>query len=272
MKKSPIAIGLALLTSGLSHAGTYQTEITPSYSTGEIEVGSADVDIDEFRLGGEYYFGGVDDSKGPLAEAAFLDRASSVRASYGMGEIDGNGGDLDTDRFSLGGRFVDSASGWIFSIDYSEFEIDDGGDETETWDFSVGKYIAENTAVTFTYRTEEEGNDDTDFYVAEVKHIAELSGGAYLSLEGLLAIGDADERDDPIVYGGSFTYYPTRHFGIGALAALEDSDDTEETTYSIFGSWFASDTLAVTASYDIVDDDEINVESDVFTIGAILRF
>lgn len=271
MKKSTIATGLALLTSGLCHAGTYQAEVTLGYSTGEIEVGNADIDTDSLFIGGEYYLNGVDDSKGPLAEAAFLDRASSVRAAYETGEQDGIGGDDDIDGFALGGRLVDGTSGWIFSADYAEIDID-GGSDTEAWNLSVGKYIAENTALSFTYTTVEEGNIDTDIYAVDIKHVTALSGGAYISLAGLLATGDVDQGDDPFIYGGSFTYYPMRNIGFGASATFTDSDDTEETEFSVFGSWFPSDNLVLTASYDISDDDETDIESDIFSVGAAFRF
>ena len=271
MKKSTIAAGLALLASGLCHAGTYQAEITPGYSTGEIEIGNADFDTDAFTIGGEYYFNGVDDSKGPLAEAAFMDRASSIRAAYINGENDGRGSDTDFDGYTLGGRLVDEASGWLFSIDYDELDIDRGAD-IETWDFTVGKYVAENTTLSFTYSTSEEGNIDTDIYAVDVKHIAALSGGAYISLSGILGVGDVDRADDPLIYGGSFTYYPVRNIGVGASAVFTDSDDTDEQIYSLFGSWFPADNLAITASYEFLEDDDINTDADLFSIGAVFRF
>ena len=272
MRKSVIATGLALAVTGISHAGTYNTELRASYSTGEIETPGADADVDQLGIGGEYYFNGVDDSKGPLAEAAFLDRASSVRANYIDGEFDGRFNDEDFDGFSLGGRLVDPASGWIFEVDYTEVEADDSGD-VDTFDFSVGKYIAENTSLSFTYSTTDtDGGGDVDLYAVDIKHIASLAGGAYLSVTGNFGIGDADEADDPLVYGGSLTYYPTRNIGVGASLDFVDSDDTEDTTFGVFGSWFPSESLELRVSYDMSDDDETDEELDTFTIGAAFRF
>lgn len=271
MKKSAIATGLAIFISGYCSADSYQAEVTPTYAVGEIEVLGLDIDTDLLTIGGEYYFNGVSDSKGPLAEAAFLDRASSIRAAYVTGEFDGPGSDLDVDGYTLGGRFVDRASGWIFSADIGEIDIDGVGD-TDTRDLSVGKYIAENTAVSFTYSSVDEGNSDSDAYAVDIKHLAALSGGAHISLSGVLAVGDVDQADDPLIYGGSFTYYPVRNVGFGASATFTDSDDSEERDYSVFGSWFPSESLAVTVSYDLTDDDKIDVETDVFSFGASFRF
>jgi|GEM_PF-595577 len=272
MKKTALATGLSLFVAGLCNAGTYQAEIIPVYATGEVEVAGIDVDTDLLTLGGNFYIGSVNDSKGPLAEAPFMDRASSLTVAYLTGEIESSGNEADIDGYALGGRYVDRASGWILEAGFDTLEQDDS-DDTDTLNLSVGRYIAKYTTLTFTYtNVDDSSDDDSDAYALSIKRVTPMAMGAFISLTGSVGVADVDSSDNPLSVGGSVTYYPTRHFGFGASAAFVDSDDTEERAYSLFGSWFPVNNLAITGSYNIIDDDEIDVEADIFTLGASYRF
>ncbi len=80
MKKLGLASALLLAMTG-AHA--YQTEIK-----GQAEYFDDSLNNDNFTGGvqGTYYFKNVDSSKGPLAEAAFLNQASSISAAYNFGQ------------------------------------------------------------------------------------------------------------------------------------------------------------------------------------------
>ena len=70
----------AYLNKPSSAQADYRWELGASYLKGD--------DYQEGTIGGSYYFNDVDTSKGPLAEAAFLDKSSYVGAGYSQGEID----------------------------------------------------------------------------------------------------------------------------------------------------------------------------------------
>lgn len=76
MKKLFLA---AALLASMTAANAYQSEVNASYENTDIdELG----DVDTFTLGSTYYFNPVGKTTGPLAEAAFLNRASNIGLSY----------------------------------------------------------------------------------------------------------------------------------------------------------------------------------------------
>ncbi|WP_374665164.1 porin Omp33-36 [Acinetobacter sp.] len=80
MKKLGLASALLLAMTG-AHA--YQTEIK-----GQVEYFDDTMNNNNYTgsVQGTYYFKDVDSSKGPLAEAAFLNQASNVSAAYSFGQ------------------------------------------------------------------------------------------------------------------------------------------------------------------------------------------
>jgi hypothetical protein len=89
-------------------------------------VSSVDREIDDgysaaFAFEGAYYFGGIDDSKGPLAEALLIDRASSLSVVYGVSEIFPS--DEDITITGIGGRYVGKDSGLIIDVNYPSNQI-----------------------------------------------------------------------------------------------------------------------------------------------------
>nr|WP_277603449.1 porin Omp33-36 [Acinetobacter dispersus] len=85
MKKLGLATALVLAMTG-AHA--YQVEVQ-----GQSEfINATDANDKDFTgaAQGTYYFKNVDSSKGPLAEAAFLNQASNVSAAYSYAELSGD--------------------------------------------------------------------------------------------------------------------------------------------------------------------------------------
>ena len=81
MKKLGLATALLLAMTG---AQAYQAEVqgTVGYYDAELNDGNYNVGAQ-----GTYYFKDIDTSKGPLAEAAFLNQASSISAGYNFGQL-----------------------------------------------------------------------------------------------------------------------------------------------------------------------------------------
>ncbi len=82
MKKLGLATALLLAMTG---AQAYQFEVQ-----GQSEYIDATINDKDFTgsVAGTYYFKNVDASKGPLAEAAFLNQASNISAAYTYGTLD----------------------------------------------------------------------------------------------------------------------------------------------------------------------------------------
>ncbi|MEE9492168.1 MAG: putative porin [Gammaproteobacteria bacterium] len=154
MKHPLISVSLAFLVSNFCHAEQYQFEVVPTYIKGEYSTPSFDIDSEIKGISGEFYFNKVDDSKGPLVMAAFVDRASSLIAEYNTTAIDSGNINFDVDEYVLGGRYVSANRGWILGATFNRNEFD--GDTDHAWDLSLGKYVAENTTLTFSYSDEGE--------------------------------------------------------------------------------------------------------------------
>ena len=95
MKKLAIASALlsALAITGTAHA--YQAEVGASAGLIDPDNGSSS---GSFGVDGTYYFNPVQTRNAPLAEAAFLDRASNVNAKYQYDEV----GDDERHRYGVG--------------------------------------------------------------------------------------------------------------------------------------------------------------------------
>lgn len=156
-----LALATALLAAfGTTHA--YQAEINAGYENTDID----DTDnIDTFVLGGKYYLNGVQVKNAPLAEAAFLSKASNIGLGYAKASTSDEVVDIDFDIVGLSGEFY---------IPNSQFYVSGA--------LNRSKITAEAFG-------EEESEDNTGYAV-------ELG---YLPIDGLLlALGVAKENVDPV--------------------------------------------------------------------------
>ena len=101
MKKLMIGTALTLYAFSTAYAQDYQVELGAAYLNGEIN----GVDYDGFGLNAEFHFEKVDTSKGPLNEAAFLDKSSFASLTWVTLDPDAPGADSE-DTIDLEGRFI----------------------------------------------------------------------------------------------------------------------------------------------------------------------
>jgi hypothetical protein len=269
-KKTLIAAGLGLALSSAAQA-EYQFELGANTHTGDIEVGTVDADRESFGLTGTYYLNSVNTDKGPLAEAAFLDRASSIQIDLSTGEIDGDGGKVDIDSYSVDSRLVSKETGWLVDLGYRFDEIENN-DEFDTFSIGAGKYVLENTAVVLSYaKSDADLGDDADTYGLGVEHLWHLAQGA-IKLDASIARIDAENSDDVDVWGLGGTYYVTPKLGFGANYSLADSDETELENWSLFAKWFVTEQIELSLAYTEQEDDEFDFESDAIMFNANVRF
>ncbi len=274
----PVAIALSvgnLAVGNLAFADSYQTEVFGDYSKIDIDVGSEQFDFDGWSLGGTYYLNAVDNSKGPLAEAAFMDRASNVSFSLMQLDPDGSGGDFDA--HTVSGLFVSKDTGWLFGLGYTNGDQDSPNLDFDTLSVTAGRYIGKNTTVVVNFAHAEEGNgpaeQDSDEYEVALRHLGQTASNMHYAVQ--VSLGEINEQDvdeNTLTYGGSYTLYPTREVGVGVGLDFLDSDYEEATAYRVFASWFFRENASVGMSYHMLDFDEINAEEDGWTINALVRF
>lgn len=275
-KKTAIVATISLAISAAAQAqDSYRWQLDAAAGRSNIDVGRDDGDVDKFALGGRFYFQDVDTSKGPLGEAAFTDRASSIGASYVYTDLDDIVEDADGDQYNLDGRVV-----------FNSFIVE-GAWTRETPEFSdidyyslgLGYYITDYTTIVGTYRTSdvEDSNNidagDIDEWNIGVEHLWLLGNdGAGFKLEGNYGWIDADEGDDIDSWNVAGTWYLNRALGIGANYSRFDNYGLESDTYGLGVEWFVFDGLALSAAYSYEEVDDTDVEVEAFLVGAELRF
>lgn len=270
MFKQPLAVltvGLAVVTPAVAD---YSFEVGGAYGQGEIDLGFDSFDTDTYGLYGSYFLEPVDTSKGPVAEAAFLDRASSITLAGSRTELETNFGDVDLDSYGVDGRWVFKGSGWLLELGY---RYDDFADEdVDTFTAGVGKYIAENTTLILDY-----GNVDSDLgagsdtWGLEVEHLIGLSKGG-IKVEASYSYVDNDNLDNADIWAVAGTYYFNKYFGIGASYELEDSDDIEDDRWQFYADWFITKKVALSLVYNDTSDDVSKADTDAVTFAIRTKF
>lgn len=244
-------------------ADNYQYEASIGISDGDIELGNAGADTESIDLSFVANFSEVDTSKGPLAEASFLDRASSFSVDYSDGEIESGGASADVTDLTAALRFV-SESGVTIEANISDGEI--GNVDNESFGFAIGYYIAENTEFGIAYEDVEVGGFDTDAIFLGIKHVS--TGDVAFSIEA--ALGSVDTgRDEDTAVSIEGIFYPTSQFGVGAnFTSIDSSVDND--IIEIFADWFITPSAALTLSY--TETELGNAEADSVSITGRFRF
>ena len=219
MKKLVIASALlsALALTGTAHA--YQAEIGGSAGFIDPDHGSSD---GSFGVDGRYYFNGqVQTRNAPLAEAAFLDRASNVNAHYKYDEI----GNSEKHTYGAGVEYFVPNSNFYVNGEIGRQDIEH-------------KYIADNDTTLYTAEVgylptpglllavgvKGYDNDHTDGAdpTIRAKYVTSLSNGKDINLEASAAFGDLDE------FKIAGDYFLDKTFSVGADYYNNDLNDQTE--------------------------------------------
>lgn len=269
-KKTALVAGLGLALSSAAQAD-YRWEAGVDLSGG---------DVDAIGVGGTFYLSPVDDTKGPLGEAAFLDHASSISANYIDGETDGDGEGIEFKDYSISGRYVTNEARWIFDLGYERNEPDNpfgvGPDEFEidTFTAGIGKYLTDSTTLVFTYQNKDaDEGGDVDTYRADIEHLWQLSKVA-LKFNAGYGQTDIEEEfgDDIDIWDAGVTVYPSKRLGIGGGYRNTENDLAEIEQYFARAEWFINEQVGISLEYQDAELDDTDIEADAVVFGARLRF
>ena len=264
MKKTLLASAIAIVAT--SHAfADYQFELGAVYTQGEF----ANTDYDGFGVGGQLHFDKVDTSKGPLAEASFLDKSSSVNFSFLSLDPDLPNAD-EVETTNVGGRFV-TATNLIIEADWTT--VDTGNSDADSIRVGVGTYLNDNTDVVVSYTTEDDNNADVDYLDVAFHGVNPLNQGASVAYD--VAVGYIDtDNDSGYQIGVGGTYYFNTMFGLGLNASIVDVGDATSDTISVNASFFPSEQIELVASiFDTSTEvNNVDIDSDGILFGAAVRF
>jgi len=304
-KKTAIVAGIALAVSATAQAD-YQWELGAAYGTGEFDIGQQNPDNDVISGYGTYFIDAVDDTKGPLAEAAFLDRASSISLFSVRENIDGDGiKDLGRKNYGLEIHAVSSDAGWITDFGYSREENDSlrtslsaanlpsnlpilpanrtlDTIDLDRFKIGFGKYLTDRTTLvaSYTYTDVDEAGDFST-YRLDLEHLFQFSFGD-IKAEASYGLVDVsvdnellEDPDDIDIFLVGATYYfgSNKNWGVGVNYGEEDFGGDSWKRVAANVSWFITDQWEVALDYSDGEFDDLDdVESKLATLSARYRF
>lgn len=274
MKKLAIASALLSALAITSTAHAYQYEVNAGYENTSID--DVDSDLDTVSISGKYYLNAVQEKGAPLAEAAFLNKASNI----GLGYVNVSGdGDEDIDSLGVAGEFFIPNSQFYVSgtINQTDVADEDGNgysvevgylpapglllavgvaDQSESVDpIQAAKYGFMTTFANAAIATGEDGDTAATIrakYVTQIgNHFANFEAHTYIGDETTYRLG-ADLYLDPTL-------------SIGASFADSTADESE-TIFNVRAQKFFTPQVAVGVNYTTVDD------IDSFGINGTFRF
>ena len=294
MKKLGLATALLLAMTG---AQAYQFEVQ-----GQSEYIDATVNDKDFTGGiqGTYYLKDVDTSKGPLAEAAFVNQASNVSVAYNYGELSFVPG-MDVAAHNYGVKaevYVPTKVVPVYaSASYSHTLLDAKNNASaflegngDRYALELGAVVAPNflVAVGYTsvadqaavdaFNTMGNGvakaiaetitiNQDQDAITARAKYVGAIDGTN-------MAIG----FESGIIYGEDTAYqlktdlFVTPKLSIGASYAESSYDFTPSTAWGANVNYFITPAVAVGASYVNANAEQIALDTQTVGVNAKFRF
>lgn len=248
---------------------------------GLIDVIEQDFNVDLLALGAQWFLAPVRTDRGPLERAAFLDRASSLSATYVRSDVDGDFGE-DANAVGIGGRFQFD-SDWFVAGGFVSSDGDAIGTDVEATvlEASVGRYFGESTTLSLAVTREEvefsgldfDFDDDFTFYELDLEHVGDLGLGWQFAVDASIIVpeGEFDEAG----LGLAVTLYPNRNlgFGLDLTSEIEDASDRPQ-GYSVFGRWFVNEAWSVSARYEWIDQNGslLGVDRDDRAYGVGIRY
>jgi hypothetical protein len=261
----------ALIITPFAVAANYQSELSATY---------ADVDNGEFSedgylvgLAGKYYFSPVETKNHPLAEAAFIEKASNLYVELGNLELKGQGSRTDIYSRTLGVDFYIPNSVFYVGAGVNEqkfkYSAPVYGGESSQWDsvWFVKAGVAPLTGL-LVWSEFTEDVDPSDEWNINGKYVLPLVGEQALNVEASYEKSDITIADDTIT--GAVDYYLDSNLSFGAgfvntsYAASIDKKST--TDYFVRARNFFTDNISGELAYTDGQDE------NALTIGATLRF
>ena len=288
MKKLGLATALLLAMTG---AQAYQFEVQ-----GQSEyIDASDANDKDFTGGlqGTFYFKDVDSSKGPLAEAAFLNQASNLSVAYNYAELD-----ADVVAHNYGAKaeayvptkFVPAYASASYSHTILDGKNGESNDQGDRYALEVGALAAPNFLVAVGYTSVADQfaldafnvmsngavkavgetvtiGDDQDAITARTKYVGNIDGtNMALGLEAGLVYGD------DTAYQLKTDLYLTPALSVGASYVESSFAGTPDSAWGANVNYFITPAIAVGASYVNANAKDNTENLDTQTVGVNAKF
>ncbi|WP_180063015.1 porin Omp33-36 [Acinetobacter sp. YH16042] len=291
MKKLGLATALLLAMTG---AQAYQFEVQ-----GQAEYIDTTTNDKDFIGGvqGTYYFKNVDSTKGPLAEAAFLNQASNVAVAYNYGEVGSKGTDVIAHNFGAKAEaYVPTKVVPVYaSASYSHTILDSKNanntdDNGDRYALEVGALPTQNflVAVGYTSVADQAAVDAFNVMgngvakaVAEATTIGQDQDAITARAKYVGAIDDTNMAigfESGIIYGDDTAYqfktdlFVTPKLSVGASYAESSFAGTPDSAWGANVNYFITPAVAVGASYVNANAEEVALDTQTVGVNAKFRF
>ena len=258
MKKLAIASALLSALAITGTANAYQAEI--GASAGLIDPDNAS-SSGSFGVDGTYYFNPVQTRNAPLAEAAFLDRASNVNAKYQYDEL----GNDERHQYGVGAEYFVPNSDFYLSgnVGRDDIKFDRGGDfDTTVYGAEVGYLPAPGLLIAAGLKGYDNDNEDGVDPTLRAKYVTTLSNGKDINLEAGAAFGDLDE------YNLAADYFIDKTLSVGV--DYYDNDLRESNEFGINARKFFTPQVSLEGRVGFGEDS--GVDNNSFGLAAKYRF
>ena len=288
MKKLGLATALLLAMTG---AQAYQFEVQ-----GQSEYIDNTVNDKNFTgaVQGTYYFKNVDATKGPLAEAAFLNQASNFSLAYNYGEYDEDGLDIVSHTYGAKAEaYVPTKLVPVYASAAYSHTITDGkggqdNDNGDRYALELGAVVAPNflVAVGYTSVADQDSYDafnilangvakaalesdtidqDQDAITARTKYVGAIDGtNMAVGFEAGLVYGE------DTMYNLKTDLYLTPALSVGASYVETSANTNVDSAWGANVNYFITPAVAVGASY--VNANAVGVARDTQTVGVNAKF
>lgn len=288
MKKLGLATALLLAMTG---AQAYQFEVQ-----GQSEYIDASAANDKDFTGGvqgTYYFKDVDSSKGPLAEAAFLNQASNVSVAYNYAELD-----ADVVAHNYGAKaeayiptkFVPAYASASYSHTILDGKNGLSNDQGDRYALELGALAAPNFLVAVGYTNVADQfaldafnvmsngvvkavgetatiGEDQDAITARTKYVGNIDGtNMSIGFESGLVYGDAT------AYQLKTDLYLNPKLSVGASYAESSYEGTPDSAWGANVNYFITPAVAVGASYVNANAKDVDLDTQTVGLNAKFRF
>ena len=291
MKKLGLATALLLAMTG---AQAYQFEVQ-----GQAEYIDTTANDKDFTGGvqGTYYLKNVDSTKGPLAEAAFLNQASNVSVAYNYGEVGSKGTDVVAHNFgakaeayvptkvvpvyasaSYSHTILDSKNANNTDNNGDRYALEIGALPTQNFLVAVGYTSVADQAAVDAFNVMGNGvakaaaeattiGQDQDAITARTKYVGAID-------DTNMAIG----FESGIIYGDDTAFqlktdlFVTPKLSVGASYAESSFTGTPDSAWGANVNYFITPAVAVGASYVNANAEEVALDTQTVGVNAKFRF
>lgn len=263
---------------------SYQYELTADFSSSEI----ATDELELLTLSAEIFFEEVHIGSHPYAEAAFLEKASSLVLAYFDAEFTTTGASQDTTGILILANYVVPDSSLILEAGYTTTDGDATGGTNVDGDIlilGIGSYINDNaslrlelvdTEIDITGTGGPANLESTDIALS-FKLVAQSGDGSASNFELSFTSSKAESgslSETNTIIAMDFDYYLNQAASVGVMLAGNTGDDlgAEGTALGVNTRVFFTPAFAVYAEFSRFDADFFVEDEDTLTFGALARF